>query len=85
VAGLLRLKELGGCDLGFAITIQDDNVSEVCEVYHLAREHGFELATSTLHNGLQFHKGDNIPYDRVTVAKSIESLIVEMLRLFGNY
>jgi MoaA/NifB/PqqE/SkfB family radical SAM enzyme len=80
VAGLLKLKELGGCDLGFAITIQDDNVSEVCEVYHLAQEHGFELATSTLHNGFQFHKGDNIPYDRVAVAKSIEGLIVEMLR-----
>ena len=80
VSGLLNLKELGGCDLGFAITIQDDNVSEICEVYHLAQEHGFELATSTLHNGFQFHKSDNIPYDRVDVAKSIENLIVEMLR-----
>jgi len=80
VSGLQRLKELGGCDLGFAITIQDDNVSEICDVYHLAQDNGFELATSTLHNGFQFHKGDNIPYDRVKIARSIGQLIEEMMR-----
>jgi len=80
VSGLKRLKELGGCDLGFAITIQDDNVSAICDVYHLTQELGFELATSTLHNGFQFHKADNIPYDRVVIARSIEGLIGEMLR-----
>jgi MoaA/NifB/PqqE/SkfB family radical SAM enzyme len=80
VAGLLRLKDLGGCDLGFAITIQDDNTKDVVELFKFAQKHGVELATSTLHNGFQFHKNDNVPYDRQRVARSIEGLIVEQLR-----
>jgi len=80
VNGLLHLKELGGTDLGFAITIQDDNVTELVELFKFASAQGFELATSTLHNGFQFHKSDNVPYDRLRVAKHIEGLIVEMLK-----
>jgi sulfatase maturation enzyme AslB (radical SAM superfamily) len=33
-----------------------------------------------LHNGFQFHKSDNVPYDRLRVAREIESLIVAMLK-----
>ncbi len=80
VNGLIRLKELGGKDLGFAITIQDDNASEVVELFRFAEENAFELATSTLHNGFQFHKSDNVPYDRMKVAHQIEDLIVEQLK-----
>ena len=80
VNGLLRLKELGGTDLGFAITIQDDNAAEVVDLFNLTQEYGVELATSTLHNGFQFHKSDNVPYDRLRVAKKIEELITEMLK-----
>ncbi len=77
--GLRRLKELGGCDLGFATTIQDDNAAQLVEIYRLARGMGVELATSALHNGYQFHKNDNYPYDRLAVAREIEKLIAEML------
>lgn len=80
VNGLRRLKELGGCDLGFAVTIQDDNVADLVDLYRLTREMGVELATSALHNGFQFHKGNNYPYDRARVAREIEGLIVEMLK-----
>ena len=80
VNGLLRLKELGGTDLGFAITIQDDNVHDLVELFKFAHEHGFELATSTLHNGFQFHKSDNIPYDRLKIGKHIAGLITEQLK-----
>ncbi len=80
VNGLRRLKELGGCDLGFAITIQDDNAHDLVKLYRLTQEMGVELATSALHNGYQFHKSDNFPYNRVKVAKEIEKLIVEMLK-----
>lgn len=78
--GLRRLKELGGCDLGFAITIQDNNIQDLPYLYELTRELGVELATSTLHNGFQFHKNDNYPYDRQRVARGIEDLIVSMLK-----
>jgi len=80
VNGLLKLRELGGTDLGFAITIQDDNVHELTELFRFAEKHCFELATSTLHNGFQFHKSDNVLYDRLRVAASIEDLVTEQLK-----
>lgn len=80
VAGLKRLQELGGCDLGFAVVIQDDNVQDLLALYQMTQKMGVELATSTLHNAFQFHKNDNYPYDRIRVAKAIEKLIVEMLK-----
>jgi len=79
VDGLFRLKELGGKDLGFAITIQDDNVNELVKLFDFTEKNGFELATSALHNGFQFHKSDNLPYDRLRVASSIEGIITTQL------
>ena len=80
VAGLKRLKELGGTDLGFGAVIQDDNAHEIVNLYRLTREMHVEFATSALHNAFQFHKNDNFPYNRLQVAKEIEPLIVEMLK-----
>lgn len=80
LAGLRRLKELGGTDLGFGVTIQDDNAEELVELFHLARDMCVEMATSALHNGFQFHKNDNVPYARVKIARGIERLIVEQLK-----
>jgi MoaA/NifB/PqqE/SkfB family radical SAM enzyme len=80
IKGLLRLKELGAQDIGIATVIQDDNASGVVELFRFAKEHGFELATSTLHNGFQFHKCDNFPYDRRRIAKHMGNLITEMLK-----
>jgi MoaA/NifB/PqqE/SkfB family radical SAM enzyme len=78
--GLRRLQELGGKDLGFAVTIQDDNVRDLVSLYKFAEQDGFELATSALHNGFQFHKSDNLPYDRLQIAHEIEGLIAAQLR-----
>lgn len=80
VDGLARLKELGGTDLGFAVVIQDDNMADLVELFHYAEQNGYELSTSTLHNGFQFHKNDNLPYDQLRIAHHIEGLIVEQLK-----
>ena len=80
VNALKRLQELGGKDLGFAITIQDDNVQDLTKIYEIAEKNHFELATSALHNGFQFHKSDNLPYNRLGVAREIEGLITAQLR-----
>jgi len=80
VKGLLRLKELGGCDLGFGTVIQDDNAAELIELFRLCHKYGVEFATSTLHNGFQFHKSDNVPYDRLRIARHIEDLIIKQLK-----
>ncbi len=79
-AGLLKLKELGGRDLGFATVIQDDNASDLVAIFQFCRQHEMEMATSALHNAFQFHKNDNLPYDRLKVAKQIEGLITAQLR-----
>ncbi|HXW70695.1 MAG TPA: radical SAM protein [Methylocella sp.] len=80
VAGLRELRQAGGTDLGFAMVIQDENVSQLVDVYNFARKEGFELATSTLHNAWQFYKNDNYFYDRQKVAHEIEGLIEAMLK-----
>lgn len=80
VEGLLRLKEAGGKDLGFAFVIQDENSEQLSRVYELTQKLGVELATSTLHNAWQFHKNDNYFYRRKKVAKDVEGLITAMLR-----
>jgi len=83
VKGLLRLKELGGRDLGFSMVIQDDNAKEAVDLFRFAKQHGFEFATTTLHKGFQFHKSDNIPYDRLRIAQNMGALINEMLKGFN--
>ena len=79
VATMERLIAAGGTDLGFATTFQDENVEEVVDLYRYAEGLKVEFATSALHNAFQFHKNDNVIYDRVRVARKIEELIVEML------
>ena len=48
IAGLRKLREAGGTDLGFAMVIQDENADQLVRVYEMARAEGVELATSTL-------------------------------------
>lgn len=80
LATMERLVKAGGCDLGFATTFQDDNCDQLLDVYRLCCQFGGEMATSSLHNGFQFQKIDNTPYDRVKIAKGVEPLITEMLK-----
>ena len=80
LAGIRRLKEAGGTDLGFAMVIQDENAQQLAWVYELACSEGLELSTSALHNAWQFYKNDNYFYDRLKVAREVEQLITAMLR-----
>lgn len=80
VAGLRKLQEAGGTDLGFAFVIQDENVDQLVSVFEFARSMGVELATSTLHNAWQFYKNDNYFYDRLAVARKVESLVTSLLK-----
>ena len=80
INGLLKLKELGGTDLGLATVIQDENSTHIVDLYQLCKTHCFELSASTLHNGFQFHKNDNVPYNRQKVAKDIQELVLAYLK-----
>ena len=77
--GIRKLQEAGGTDLGFAMVMQDENVDQVAQMYEMTEKMGLELATSTLHNAWQFYKNDNYFYDRLTVARQVETLISKML------
>ena len=77
--GIRRLQEAGGTDLGFAMVIQDENVSQLTKMYETTQNMGLELATSTLHNAWQFYKNDNFFYDRLTVARQVEGVVQQML------
>ena len=75
-----RLVAAGGRDLGFATTFQDDNCDQILDLFKLCCSFGGEMATSALHNGFQFHKIDNEPYNRVRTARAVQPLIVELLK-----
>jgi len=75
-----KLVGAGGGDLGFATTFQDDNCDQILDLFRLCNSFGGEMATSALHNGYQFHKIDNDPYNRERIARAVQPLIVEMLR-----
>ena len=79
-ATMKRLVVAGGHDIGFATTFQDDNCNQLLDIYRLCCSFGGEMATSALHNGFQFHKVDNEPYNRIRVARAVQPLILEMLK-----
>ena len=79
-ATMKRLVAAGGHDIGFATTFQDDNCNQLLDIYRLCCSFGGEMATSALHNGFQFHKVDNEPYNRIRVARAVQPLILEMLK-----
>ncbi len=83
VDGLRQLRDLGGKDLGFAVTIQDENAGQLADLFEFAEKEGFELATSTLHNGFQFHKTDNGVYNPIQAARDIEKLITAQLKTYS--
>ncbi|MFB3887070.1 MAG: radical SAM protein [Thermodesulfobacteriota bacterium] len=56
---ILRLKEMGIKDIGFAIVISDRNVSDLVDLYHLCEGLGVDFAGSAMHNSFYFHKSDN--------------------------
>ncbi|MCD2492286.1 radical SAM protein [Lacrimispora sp. NSJ-141] len=76
---LKRLAEMGVEDIGFGMTVQDKNASELVELYKISDELGMEFATASLHNSFYFVETKNIIHDRPAVAQCFEDLINKML------
>ena len=53
---LLELKNLGVKDIGFAIVISHNNISELLTLYELTAGLDVEFSQSTMHNSFYFHK-----------------------------
>ena len=56
---LLGLRKMGIKDIGFGITVSDNNSSDMLELYELSKNLKMEFATASFHNSFYFHKQDN--------------------------
>jgi len=56
---LLGLRKMGIKDIGFGITVSDNNSSDMLDLYELSKNLKMEFATASFHNSYYFHKQDN--------------------------
>lgn len=76
---ILRLKELGAKDVGFAITISHRNSDELVDLYHLCAYMGIEFAQCVVHDAWQFRIPDNVIKEKEKVVNEIKRFIRELL------
>ncbi|MCI8346284.1 MAG: radical SAM protein [Clostridia bacterium] len=77
---LKKLVGMGMKDVGFGMTVQDRNASDLVPLYRLSDEMGMEFATASLHNSFYFVETKNIIHERQMVAQNFEDLINELLK-----
>ncbi|TAJ11265.1 radical SAM protein [Marinilabiliaceae bacterium JC017] len=77
---LLKLKELGVKDIGFGITVSNQNSDDMLWLYKLAKEMEMEFATASFHNSYYFHKEDNVVTNKDEVTQNFEVLINNLLK-----
>lgn len=72
---LLKLKEMGVKDIGFGITVSNNNSKDMLSLYRLSKSLGMEFATAAFHNSYYFHKNDNAITNKDEVIANFEELI----------
>lgn len=77
---LKKLRNMGMKDVGFGMTVQDKNASDLVALYNLSNDLNMEFATASLHNSFYFVENKNIIHDRPSVAKNFEDLINALLK-----
>ena len=77
---LLGLREMGRKDVGFGITVSNNNSKDMLWLYELGRQLGMEFATAAFHNSFYFHKGDNVITNKDEVIGNFTVLIQRLLR-----
>lgn len=77
---LTTLHGMGMKDIGFGITVSDNNAKDMIELYRLADAMGLEFATAVTHNSFYFHKNDNTFADREMIAGEFERIAFELLK-----
>jgi MoaA/NifB/PqqE/SkfB family radical SAM enzyme len=76
------LQEMGVCDLGFGITVSDQNSSDLLPLFEMANRRNLEFAIAAVHNGYYFFKEDNCIQDKDRVADEFEKLVDAYLRTY---
>ena len=77
---LKTLCEMGIKDIGFGMTVQDKNASNLLPLYNISDEMDMEFATASLHNSFYFVETKNIIHNRPMVAQNFEALINKLLK-----
>ena len=77
---LLALKEMGVKDIGFGITVSNNNSKDMLSLYHLAKQLNLEFATAAFHNSYYFHKYDNRITNKEEVIADFEQLIALQMK-----
>ncbi len=77
---ILRLKRIGIRDIGFAMTIGEDNYRDLLDVYMLAASMDLEFANAVVHNSFYFHKCDN----EIKSKEEVEGAIVRFMEQLLN-
>lgn len=77
---LLGLKQMGRKDVGFGITVSNNNSKDMLWLYELSKQLGMEFATAAFHNSFYFHKADNLIINQDEVIGNFKDLIERLLR-----
>ncbi len=77
---LLRLKDMGIKDIGFAMTISGDNCRDLLDLYTLVASMDVEFANAVVHNSFYFHKHDNVIENVPEVEEMMTRFIEALLR-----
>ncbi|MBC2695927.1 MAG: radical SAM protein [Desulfobacteraceae bacterium] len=77
---ILRLKEMGVKDIGFATTISGQNCHDLLDLYTLVSAMDIEFANAVVHNSFYFHKDDNEIKNRNDVEESIVRFMDALLK-----
>ena len=77
---LLGLREMGRKDVGFGITVSNNNSNDMLWLYELAKQLNMEFATAAFHNSFYFHKDDNVITNKDEVIGDFKELIERLLK-----
>jgi len=76
---LMGLRRQGVKDIGFGITVSNNNSADMLELYELSKNLKMEFATAAYHNSYYFHKDDNVITNQEEVTNNFYELIDRLL------
>ena len=77
---LLELRRMKIKDIGFGITVSNNNSEDMLWLYELSKNLKMQFATATFHNSFYFHKYDNVVTNKDIVCADFEDLINRLMK-----
>ncbi len=77
---LVELNSIGHKDIGFGITLSDENIGDLIPLLNLSESMKMEFATAVVHNTFYFHKFDNKIHKIHEMVSALEELINKLIK-----